>query len=156
MKFLAFLLLSVVSVAAKDIREIRFPFADEKEMAAFIKETGDGLTDPIQRRVWENGLGWMREHAEAKRSDFWQWLRGMHATDAINVGYATHGKLLADRIEAIANEARQKNGEEAARLKMRVAELSKNRDAIFEELALASRMPTDAGNSSGTGARPHP
>ena len=137
MKFLALLLLSVVALTAKDIGEVRFPFVDEKEMSAFIARTEPQLGSDLQKRVWQNGLRWMREESERKRVSFPQWLRGMHATDMILLGYTAHCKALSDQIESLAKEARMKNGEEAARLNARAAELSKWRDALTDEMTTA-------------------
>jgi hypothetical protein len=79
----------------------------------------------------------MREHAAEKKVSFWQWLRGMHAADMVSLGYVTHGKVIADEIEALGKEAVRASGEEAARLKARAAELSKSRDALADEMAAA-------------------
>lgn len=142
MKFLALLLLTafaVASVAAKDLREVRFPFVEQKEMEAFIAQTGAELSSDIEKRAWNNGLLWMREESARKGVSFWQWLRGMHAADMVSLGYITHGKTLADEIEALSKQARESSGEAAARLKARAAELSKSRDALSDEMTEALR-----------------
>lgn len=154
MKFLALLFLGVLPALAKDIRDIRFPFAEEKEMTAFITETEPQLSGELQQRVWRNGLKWMREESDRKRVSFWQWLRGMRADDAIRLGYITHCAMLSDEIEALAKEAREKNGEEAARLKARAAKLSKARDAISAEVTDALNPPRDF--PAGTVVHPEP
>lgn len=122
------------SACAADIRGIRFPFAEEKEMAVFIAETERALAEP-QARVWRNGLSWLKVYCDKKRIPYWETLRGGSAVDMILRGYYEHTRELADVIEALAKEARSATGEEAARLRARADELSKSRDALNDEVA---------------------
>ncbi|WP_415907271.1 hypothetical protein [Oleiharenicola sp. Vm1] len=153
MKFLPLFFVLCVVASATDLRDVRFPFGDEKELSAFITATEPRLDTEQQRRVWRNGLAWMREHANEKKVSFWQWLRGMRADEAVMLGYITHIKKLSDVIESLAKEAREKGGEEAARLKARAAELSKAADALMQEVNEVA-LPAHKHESSGTALKP--
>jgi len=145
MKFLAFLLLSVVSVAAKDLREIRFPFGDEKELSAFIAETEPQIANDVQRRVWRNALAWMREESDRKNGDFWKWIRGMHAADMAVIGYTYRKIALSEEIEALKKASATAAPEEAARLNARISDLRNTREALHSEVWGALTPPKKDG-----------